>query len=50
MIPICFILDFKPWIRQIALFVFFIMAIVFLFPQQFIELLDEGFEEYNILQ
>ena len=50
MIPIYFILNFKPWSRQIAIFVIVTMAVVFLFPQEFIELLDEGCEEYNILQ
>ncbi len=50
MIPIYFILNFKPWSRQIGLCVVATMAIVFLFPKQFIELLDEGFEEYHIMQ
>ncbi len=50
MIPIYFILNFKPWSWQICLCVFATMLIVFLVPQQFIELLDEGFAEYNILQ
>ena len=50
MIPIYFILNFKPWSWQIGICVVATMAIVFLFPQQFIELLDEGFEDYNIVQ
>lgn len=50
MIPIYFVLNFKPWSWQIAVCILTTMAVVLFFPQLFIELLDSSMEGYNITE
>ena len=50
MIPIYFILNFKPWSGKITVCILVTMAVVLFFPQLFIELLDLSMEGYNITE
>lgn len=50
MIPIYFVLNFKPWSGKIAVCILTTMTIVLLFPQLFVELLDSGMKDYNLAE
>lgn len=50
MIPIYFILNFKPWSWKIAVCILTTMVIVLLFPQLFVELLDSSMKDYNLAE
>lgn len=50
MIPIYFIVHLKTWSWGIYACVLATMALVILFPNQFVMLLDDSFEEYNVAE
>ena len=50
MIPIYFIANMKNWSYGIYACVLATMAVVILFPSQFMALLDDSFEEYNVAE